>query len=135
MIDLMRDPHRPSYHFAAPSDWMNDPNGLIQWDGRYHLFYQYWPGMLTDALPPGLKEARAHWAHAASDDLVHWEHLPIALAPKPGGGDQDGCASGCMVDHNGVPTAVYTGFHPQVQCIARGSADLVTWTKHPGNPV
>jgi fructan beta-fructosidase len=29
---------RPALHFAPAHGWMNDPNGLIQHDGRLHLF-------------------------------------------------------------------------------------------------
>lgn len=131
------DPHRPQYHFLAPANWLNDPNGLIQWQGRTHLFYQYNPN--------GAFHGTIHWGHVVSDDLVHWQDLPIALAPGPGGPDAAGCWSGCMVDHAGVPTAVYSGLHPQpmadsglhsqVVCLATGSDDLVTWEKYPGNPV
>ena len=50
------------------------------------------------------------WGHAASTDLVHWEHLPPALLPSPGGLDADGCFSGCAVlDTDGTPTILYTG--------------------------
>ena len=66
---------------------------------------------------------------------MHWEHLPIALEPTPGGADPTGCYSGCAVDHDGVPTIIYTGVMPQKACIATGSDDLITWTKHPANPV
>ena len=68
--------HRPQYHFMPQANWMNDPNGLIQWKGVYHLFYQY--------NPVGLGFHSMHWGHATSRDLVHWTHLPIALAPTPG---------------------------------------------------
>jgi beta-fructofuranosidase len=102
---------------------MNDPNGLIQWKGIYHLFYQYNPkGAYHDAI---------HWGHAASRDLVHWEHLPIALAPTPDGADKDGCWSGCAIDNHGIPTLLYTGVYPQVQCIATSADDLLTWQKYP----
>ena len=70
---LRHDPHRPRYHFLPPANWMNDPNGLIQWRGKYHLFYQH--------NPRGALHADMHWGHAVSSDLVHWTHLPIALAP------------------------------------------------------
>jgi sucrose-6-phosphate hydrolase SacC (GH32 family) len=50
------------------------------------------------------------WGHAVSSDLVHWEHLPPALAPSRGGRDADGCFSGCAaVDVDGTPTILYTG--------------------------
>ena len=121
------DPLRPRYHFLPPANWMNDPCGLIQWNGRYHMFYQYNPdGAYHDAI---------HWGHAVSDDLVHWEDLPIALAPSPGGPDKDGCWSGCAVDDDGVPTLVYTGVFPQTVCIATSSDAMVTWQKFEGNPV
>ena len=131
----MSDPQRPRYHFLPPSDWMNDPNGVLQWAGRYHLFYQFSPGRFSGLPNQGASLPGAHWGHAVSDDLVHWEHLPIALAPTPGGADPTGCYSGCAVDHDGVPTIIYTGVMPQKACIATGSDDLITWTKHPANPV
>ena len=119
--------HRPRYHFLPPANWMNDPNGLIQWQGVYHLFYQH--------NPHGAFWGTMHWGHAASRDLVHWEHWPIALAPTPGGPDADGCFSGCAVDDGGVPTLVYTGVSPEVQCLATSRDGLRTWQKHPANPV
>jgi len=124
---LAADPHRPQYHFLPPANWMNDPNGLIQWQGRYHLFYQHNPN--------GPLWGTIHWGHAVSDDLVHWTDLPLALAPTPGGPDQDGCFSGCAVDNNGIPTLVYTGVRPERQCIATSRDELLTWEKYVGNPV
>ena len=129
------DLHRPRFHFLPPENWMNDPNGLIQWRGRYHMFYQH--------NPDGAFWANMHWGHAVSDDLVHWHDLPIALAPTPGGSDEAGCFSGCAVDHDGVPTLIYTGVRngiwpadKQAACIATSYDDnLLTWTKHNGNPV
>ena len=127
----MVDQHRPTYHFLPPANWMNDPNGLIQWRGRYHLFYQYNPN--------GAFHGTIHWGHAVSDDLVYWQDLPIALAPTPGGPDKDGVYSGCALDRDGVPTLMYTGVRPQVQCIAEAAdpsdPDLVAWRTHPSNPV
>jgi beta-fructofuranosidase len=111
---------------------MNDPNGVIEWKGQFHLFYQYNPyGAVF-----GLK----HWGHAVSDDLVHWDDLPIALTPTPGGPDENGCWSGCMVDDAGTPTIVYTGvrgdrYEHQAQCLATSRDDLATWEKDPTNPV
>lgn len=125
----MIDRHRPLYHFLPPANWMNDPNGLIQWQGVYHLFYQY--------NPRSAAWGDIHWGHAASSDLVHWEHLPVALMPTPDGPDHAGVWSGCAVDWDGTPTMVYTGWTGPGEhvCLATGSDDLVTWEKHPANPV
>lgn len=120
------DPHRPIYHFLPAANWMNDPNGLIWWKGRYHLFYQYNPN--------GAFWGTMHWGHASSTDLIHWKHEPVAFAPTPGGPDKDGVFSGCCVVKDGVPTFVYTGTLPETQCIAT-TRDFVKFEKFAGNPV
>ena len=126
---LAADPLRPLYHFLPPAGWMNDPNGMIQWKGRYHLFYQHNPyaGVWGSI----------HWGHAVSEDLVHWDDLPIALTPTPDGCDRAGCWSGCAVDDGGTPTLLYTGRYDDEEpvCLATGRDDLVTWEKCAGNPV
>ena len=107
--------YRPQFHFSPKEHWMNDPNGPIFWKGRYHMFYQHNPGAAV--------WGDMHWGHASSPDMIHWRHLPIALAPTHGGMDKDGVFSGCTVDNNGVPTIVYTGTQPEVQCLATGRDD------------
>lgn len=119
---LAGDRHRPLYHFLAPANWMNDPNGAFFWKGNYHLFYQYNPN--------GPFWGTMHWGHAISSDLVHWEDFPIALTPSKDGPDQDGCWSGCVVDGGGTPTALYTGLEPQTVCLATSDDELRIWKKN-----
>ena len=127
--------YRPRYHFTAPKGWLNDPNGLIQHNGVYHLFYQHNPYSSV--------WANMHWGHATSHDLVYWQHHPIALAPSDdksaydAGGVFSGC---CVIADDGTPTIIYTGvaapnYTPQVPALAFGDANLQTWHKHPLNPV
>jgi len=121
---------RPKYHLTPPANWLNDPNGLIRWDGRYHVFYQYNPG--------GPFHNTIHWGHAVSDDLVTWRDEPVALSPSPDGPDRDGCWSGCAVDDDGTPTLLYTGGNgrDQLPCLATtDDPDLRSWEKYEGNPV
>ncbi len=80
------DDYRPGYHLAPPAGWMNDPNGVVYFRGEYHVFYQHHP---FDA-----KWGPMYWGHAKSADLVHWQHLPIALAPGDDFDSGTGCFSG-----------------------------------------
>ncbi|XEC94390.1 glycoside hydrolase family 32 protein [Paenibacillus tarimensis] len=129
------DPYRLHYHLMPPANWMNDPNGLVYYKGEYHVFYQHYP------YSP--KWGPMHWGHARSKNLVHWEHLPIALAPSEwydnGMLDGHGCWSGSAVDDNGLLTLIYTGHVDdneikETQCIAR-SEDGIHFEKYEGNPV
>ncbi|MEU0947990.1 glycoside hydrolase family 32 protein [Streptomyces canus] len=123
------DPDAPRFRVRPPAHWINDPNGPFRWRGRYHLFYQY--------NPQAPVHANVHWGHASSRDLAHWEHHPVALTPTPGGPDEAGCWSGCVVDDDGVPTAVYTGVdrgHAGLGSICLAVAeddDLVAWKPLP----
>jgi beta-fructofuranosidase len=128
-LSLSGDPHRPLYHFLPPHCWMNDPNGLIHWGDRYHLFYQHNPHS------PAWGEI--HWGHAVSSDMFHWEDCPIALSPTPGSWDQSGCWSGCAVNFHQIPTLIYTARNGEQEtvCLATSQDDLLTWQKHPHNPV
>ncbi len=143
---VANDRHRPRFHLMPPSAWMNDPNGLLYWRGRYHMFYQYSP-VISISGPK-------YWGHAVSTNLVDWNNLGIALAPTPGGPDKNGCWSGFAVVYNGLPTLVYTGVRwssesesverdkglvPERQMVAVAADpnddNLRRWTKIPENPV
>lgn len=131
----LADPQRPRYHFTPPAHWMNDPNGTIYANGYYHLFYQH--------NPYGDTWGHMHWGHARSRDLVHWEHLPIALWPSHERGEEhvfSGCAA---VTTEGTPILFYTSVMldreqnntPNQQWAALGDADWIHWQKHPQNPI
>jgi beta-fructofuranosidase len=135
---LAVDQLRPQCHLLPTKNWMNDPNGPIYWKGQYHMFFQYNPNAAV--------WGDMHWAHAVSPDMIHWRHMPVALAPTPGWDDADGCFTGSAVDDNGTATILYTGVKRvaaeratlrdgannfrEVQCLAT-SADprLLSWTK------
>lgn len=91
---------RQNLHLKAPGNWINDPNGFIYYKGLYHLFYQYNPASpVWDTM---------HWGHAVSKDLIHWEHLGIAMHPSIYE-DADGCFSGSAVENEGKLHLFYTG--------------------------
>lgn len=136
--DLAHDSNRPQFHLLPAANWMNDPNGPLFWKGQYHMCFQYNPNAAV--------WGDMHWAHAVSPDMVHWRHMPVALAPTPGGPDEGGCFSGSAVDFNGVATVLYTGVKTspaadatlrdgthnfrETQCLATaGDPDLRTWNK------
>jgi len=120
---VAHDLDRPEYHFLAPHNWMNDPNGPIWWKGRYHLFYQ--------VNPHAAVWGDMHWGHAVSTDMVHWHHEPIALAPTPGGPDSEGCFTGSAVVYDGRPTLIYTGVRnaPPDQATIRDGSDKLRETQ------
>lgn len=73
MSTIGKRSYRPAIHFSPEQMWMNDPNGMVYIDGTYHFFYQYYP--------EESKWGPMHWGHAISEDLIHWEHQPVALYP------------------------------------------------------
>ncbi len=152
-----KDPARPAYHFHAPSQWMDDPNGIIYHDGYYHMMYSLNPD--TDQFRAGMvyKTGSSRWSpddpdwtggitvwgHARSRDLIHWEHLPVAIYPDQKR-DEHYIWFGCTaINDEGVPVAIYTSIgyrrnptDSAEQWIWFGDNDLLKW--RPGgekNPI
>jgi sucrose-6-phosphate hydrolase SacC (GH32 family) len=137
-----QEPFRPQFHFSPKQNWTNDPNGLVFFEGEYHLFFQY--------NPFGDQWGHMSWGHAVSPDLVHWKELAVALPEENGvmiftGSvviDRANTSGFCT---NGKPCmiAVYTGHTPktaampalQTQNIAFSNDRGRTWTKYAKNPV
>lgn len=116
---------RPDLHFTPAKGWQNDPHGIVQVDGTYHLFMQY--------VPEGTEwKSNLSWGHATSTDLVHWSEAAPALDPLA---DEVGCWSGSIViDDAGVPHMFYTRpsddeWGRGMVVLARGNADLTAWTR------
>ncbi|MCI1019013.1 glycoside hydrolase family 32 protein [Microbacterium sp. C5A9] len=123
-------------HFAPRRNWMNDPNGLVFHDGRYHLYFQY--------NPLGSVHGNISWGHATSTDLTRWvEHAPAILWDD----DAQIFSGSVVVDHGNTSgfgtdaapplVAIYTAAAPghQAQSLAYSVDGGYTWTKYDGNPV
>ncbi len=129
---LYREINRPQIHFSSRRGWNNDPNGLVWFDGEYHLFYQhnpfekFWENM--------------HWGHAVSKDLVHWEELGIALEPDTLGTMFSGSA---IIDSDNTAgwgkdalVAFYTAAGKKMtQNVAYSTDRGRSFTKYDGNPI
>ncbi len=131
--EAQKDPTRPIYHYTPPSGWISDPDAPIFYQGYYHTFYIHNPYG-----PEGWPKSRNHWGHARSRDLVHWEDLPIALAPLSD--CEDRCNSGCLaINGDGIPLIFYThvplGGKPCQQWTVAGSDDLIYWKRSAKNPI
>lgn len=94
------DPYRLRYHLMPPVGLLNDPNGFMQWNGTYHLFYQW--------MPFKTGHGAKFWGHYSSEDLVTWKHEAIALAPSEWF-EKNGCYSGSAIEHDGKMVLFYTG--------------------------
>lgn len=136
--------YRPHFHFTPKNNWMNDPNGMFYFNGKYHLYFQHYPDQ--NVWGP------MHWGHAVSEDMVHWEEKPIALYPDSLGYIFSGSA---VVDHNNTSGFGQEGATPivamfthhdmekekaqrvdvETQSIAYSLDEGLTWTKYKANPV
>lgn len=136
-----RERYRPQLHFTPATGWMNDPNGLVYYEGEYHLFYQYHP-YSTNWGP-------MHWGHAVSTDLLHWEDLSVALKPDQYGTIFSGSAvvdwqdttgffgggSGLVAIFTHHLAGTDTQIQQQRQSLAYSNDKGRTWTMYEGNPV
>lgn len=134
--ELYKEKYRPQYHFTTRRGWINDPNGLVYYKGKYHMFYQH--------NPFEREWENMHWAHAVSTDLVHWQELPLALHPDTLGTIFSGSA---VIDYgntagwngkDGSPALVafYTSAKGiQRQSVAYSLDEGLTFTKYEGNPI
>ena len=127
---------QPQFHVTGGVGWINDPNGFSVYKGEYHLFFQYYPY--------DTKWGTMHWGHVKTNDFIHWERLPCALAPDEYP-DKDGCFSGSATElPDGRQLLMYTGnrntrrkngsvVSTQTQCLAVG--DGIDYVKYEHNPV
>lgn len=129
------EPYRPFFHYSPEKNWMNDPNGLVFYNNKYHLFYQY--------NPSGIQPGNTSWGHAVSTDLVNWEEKPVAIPVQNGVMAYSGSVvvdwnntSGFGTNGNPPLVAIYTGATSlQDQRIAYSNDEGLTWTNYSQNPV
>jgi fructan beta-fructosidase len=131
------DPYRPQYHFSAPRNWLNDPNGLVYFQGEYHLFYQH--------NPFENRWGNLSWGHAVASDPINWQNLPVAIAAEPdllafSGSVVVDAANTSGLGQGGPPlVALYTGFRisdrSQAQYLAYSNDRGRTWTRFGNEPV
>ena len=130
------DTERPTYHAMPPANWTNEPHGLVEHNGKYHMFYQ--------RTPNGPYKWLMHWGHMVSTDFVRWTNSRDALWPETEwsnstGYDTKGIWSGDVVSENGVAHAFYTAvnqtgpYNPGIGHATSSDTDLKKWTKT--NPV
>lgn len=125
----MKEIPRMEKHFEPEKGWMNDPNGLCFFKGKYHAFYQHYPH------EP--KWGPMHWGHAVSEDMVNWQEREIALYPDMPYENDGGCFSGSALEKDGVLYMMYTSVSKergQTQSIVT-TRDGVHFEKYAGNPV
>lgn len=134
-----RELYRPDFHYTPSQNWLSDPNGLVFYKGKYHLFYQYNPFGVQPSV-------NCSWGHAISTDLINWEEKPVAITPQ---NDVMAYSGSVVVDWNntsgfginGQPplVAIFTGKNTNTniedQRLAYSNDEGITWTKYNQNPV
>ena len=136
--EFRNEKYRPQFHFTPDRNWMNDPNGLVYYKGKYHLFFQH--------NPQANVWGNMSWGHATSADLYNWQEEPVAIACTPTSGIFSGSAvvdinntSGFGTTDNPPIVAIYTEHQNdesnQSQCLAFSVDEGATFTKYEGNPV
>jgi len=118
--NIYRERLRPQFHFSSRRGWNNDPNGLIYYDGEYHLFYQHNPFGWSYG-----SDANKAWGHAISNDLIHWKELPDAIHPDNLGGIYSGSA---VVDKLNT-TGFQSGDEKAIVCIYTSAGGKTPWSK------
>jgi fructan beta-fructosidase len=135
---VYREEFRPTFHFTPEKNWINDPNGLLFYNGKYHLFYQH--------NPSGILWGNMSWGHSVSTDLHTWQHLPVAIACTDTAGIFSGSAVIDLTNssdfgslENPPMVAIYTVHQNdeshQAQHIAYSLDEGLTWVKYADNPV
>ncbi|OCN05073.1 hypothetical protein A4S06_01415 [Erysipelotrichaceae bacterium MTC7] len=124
---LYNEDYRGQYHYSVQDGWANDPNGMVYYNGTYHLFYQFYNDTVWGPM---------HWAHATSTDLIHWEEQPIEFYPDEYGTMFSGCAvvdanndSGLFEGNEGGIVALITTDGNGQRIIGAYSQDGVNWKK------
>jgi len=140
---LYEEELRPQFHFTSKRGWNNDTNGMMYYDGEYHLFWQH--------NPFGWRWGNMTWGHAVSTDLVHWTELGDAVHPDKMGTIFSGSGvvdkwntAGFQTGEEDVLVCVYTSAggtnpwsqgQPFTQSISYSNDRGRTWTKYADNPV
>ena len=130
--------YRPQFHFTSKRNWHNDPNGMVYYDGEYHLFFQH--------NPSGVNWGNMTWAHAISKDMVHWKQIQHAILPYDGGAIWSGSGAVDWKNSTGFGKAGEDAHKSIVLCYSHARKPFTqgiaysidrgrTWVRYEGNPV
>ena len=132
--------YRPQFHFTSKKNWTNDPNGMVYYDGEYHLFFEHNPSGLGATL------GKMSWGHAISKDMIHWKQVQHTILPHDGGGIWSGSGAVDWNNSTGFGKANKDAHKPIVLCYSHARKPFTqaiaysidrgrTWTRYKGNPV